>query len=211
MKTTTSSQKNSAIHALIWLLPTPVEAFVYVLIALVTLAVSNIDVIKQFFFISSSTGLKEAILGSLESLLTGFLGAKTAATLVTGIFWGIVGMIVYVLLWLLGNFSTELSNDLAITRFMHPKGTDTYEPLKRLVLKLVFHVFVIILIIVYSNLLITVLLPIWATEYAELIDHWPQSDYIWVAAGAFAAHFFALHLIVILFRLLVLRKRVFGS
>lgn len=210
MKITTSSQSNSVVQALIWLLPTPVEALIYILLALATLGVSNIEAINQFFFLSSDVGFKEAILGSLETLLKTILGEETAATLVTGLFWGVVGMAVYVFIWLFGNFSTELSNDLAITRFMHPRGADTYEPLKALLLRLVFHVFVAILLVIYGNLLITVLLPIWTNEYANLYDFWPQTDYIQAALKAFVTQLLGLHIVVILVRLLLLRKRVFG-
>lgn len=211
MPTLTASRQNPALQALLWLLPTPVETILYVLVAGITVAFGNIETLRAFFYISDQIGFRTAILGSLDNLLAQVLGEQAAFTLVTAAFWGVIGMSVYVLIWLLGNFSTELSNDLIIRKFMHPRGADTYEPLKWLILKLVFHIFVILLMVFYLHLFVTVLLPGWMNQYAELVRYWPSSEHIYGFLKTFLSQMLGLHVIVVLCRLLLLRKRVFDS
>lgn len=211
MKPYYSNYKTTITQTLIWLLPTVVEIAVYALLALITLALSNIDFITEFLLLPPDFSLKTAVLGSVEELLAQLFGQRTAATLITGIFWGVVGMIVYVLIWLFGNFSTELSNDLALSRFMHPRGADTYSPLKGFLFRLIFQFFIGVLVVIYLNLLITVMLPVWATRYNIAVDMWPHAGSIWVILLTLATQVLALHLLTVLFRLLLLRKRIFFS
>ncbi len=203
--------KRQAVQALLWLLPSAIEISVYVLMALALLAISNFNFISDFLLIPADFSFKEALLGSLENLLAELVGTQMAATLITGIFWGIVGMLVYVFIWLFGNFSTELSNDLAITKYVHPRGSDTYSPLKGLVFRLLFHIFTIVILLVYINVLITVFLPLWTTRYSGLIDLWPQQEAIIRASLAILSQVLALHILTIFVRLLLFRKRVFGD
>lgn len=209
MRTHNSQHRSTAIRAFLWLLPTAVEVALYTVLALITLAVSNIDFISEFLLIPPEFSLKTAILGSLEEFIARLIGEEMAATLITGIFWGIVGMAVYVLIWLLGNFSTEFTNDLTLSKYMHPKGVDRYSPLKRLLLRVIFHLFIGLCIIIYINLLIAVMLPMWAARYSAAIDVWPELAGVGTILWTVITQILVLHFLTVLFRLLLLRKRIF--
>lgn len=204
-------KKNPFLQILIWLMPTGIELIVYSTLALITLAASNIGVFKDLFMLENNFNIYHLVIGSLEDLLTHLVGQHNAANIVSGVFWGIIGMFIYTFLWLSGNFSTELSNDLAITQYVHPKGVDTYSPLKHLVLRIIFQISIGILLIFYINLLVRVLMSVWTTEFSTLASNWLQIRSISRATIAFVSQILGLHIFTILVRLLTLRKRVFGD
>lgn len=190
-------------------MPTVIEIAVYAFLALFTLAVSNIEAINNFLLIPADFSFKTAILGSLEDLLAQLVGERAAATLITGLFWGLIGMLVYLFLWLFSNFSTEFSNDLAMSKFMHPKGVDRFSALKGLVFRLIFQICIGILFVVYLNMLITVFLPLWSTRYNNGVDAWPDLAAIGGLILTLLSEVLAFHILTVLLRLLLLRKRLF--
>ncbi len=193
-----------------WVLPTAVEIFIYVILAAMTIVALNSDFIRSYLLIPDSFSLQTALLGSLEDYLADLIGTKMAATVITGTFWALVGVIVYAVLRIFGNFSSELSNDLVVTKYMHPQGDDTYYPLKRLLLRVVFHILMAILVVVYINLFIGQFLPYLSGSLAGISVNWNDIPSLLEIAKIVLIEIAALHLFVILTRLLVLRRRVFG-
>lgn len=190
-------------------MPSALEISIYVLLAFMTLAFSNVTTIHEFLLIPEDFSLKRAVLGSIEDLLAQFLGRQVAATLITAIFWALVGMLVYAFLWLFSNFSTELSNDLAITRFMHPQGSDTTILLRQFMLRFIFQMAIGVLLVFYINLLVQVLLPIWVTKFSSVAEAWPNIENVKGATWAIASQVLSLHIFTVFVRLLCFRKRVF--
>lgn len=204
-------KKSPFFQALLWLMPTGIEIATYATLAAVTLAVSNIGVVKNLFMLEGDFNIYHLALESLEGLLTALVGQQVAANIVTGVFWGIVGMLIYVFLWLSGNFSKEIGNDLAATTYIHSKGVDTFSPLKHFVFRIIFQICIAVVLVFYINLLVRVLLPLWTTEYSSLAPNWPNLRYIRDAILAFISQILGLHIFTVLVRLLTLRKRVFGD
>lgn len=118
-------------------------------------------------------------------------------------------MLVYVVLWLGQNFSTELSNDLAMTKYVHPRGADPVSPLRNFISLTIFRIVIFIILVFYLNLCVRVLLPLWFTQYRDVIQNWPKSEYFLDAALAAVSQIIMLHGIVVFARLLFLRKRLF--
>ncbi len=142
--------------------------------------------------------------------LTGLIGAHASATLITATFWAMVGILVYLALWLFGNFSNVLSNDIVMTKYMHPRGDDTYFPLKRLLLRILFHTAMAVLFVLYINFFIGQLLPFFSDSFNGIPSHWSDISFLLTAGKVMLIEVFALHIFVVLSRLLLLRKRVFG-
>ena len=204
------TDKNPAKQALRWLLPTVLEVSIYLLIALLTMLLSNIGLLQDMFLMPKNSSISTAVLSSSENLLAGLVGPQAAATLITAIFWGAIGMGVYVFIWLFKNFSTELSNDLSISRYIHPRGSDTYLPLKSLFLRLVFQFFIGFLAFLYISATIKIILPLITSKYQAVAGNWTDPKLTIEATSALIMEILVLHVFTILLRLLLLKKRVFG-
>ena len=206
-----SSKSNVVKQITWWLLPSTIEICAYLLFAVITMLLCNVDAVQKFFMVTQDIDLRLAVLGSIESLLAGLIGRSAAAALITGVFWGLVGMLVYVLLWLAINFSTELTNDLSITRYVHPKGSSTLSPLMHLLLRVLFQLLVATILFFYVNFLIRGLTPLLTSSYARTFDGWPSVPNIFGSLVAIFGQMAAMHGATVLIRLVVLRKRVFGG
>ena len=206
-----SSKSNVMKQITWWLLPSTIELCAYAVIAVGTLLVSNVSAVQKFFMVAQDIDLRLAVLGSIEAVLAGLLGPSAAAALITGAFWALVGMLVYVLLWLAINFSTELTNDLAISRYLHPKGSNTLSPLMHLFLRILFQLLVATLLFFYVNFLLQGLVPMLTASYAGTFDDWPAAANIVGSVAAIFGQVAGMHVATVLIRLVVLRKRVFGG
>lgn len=196
--------------AIIWILPTALEVFVYTFIAVMTFALSNLSVFKKSLFLPSHFSPYHDVINSISGLVERVFGERIAGSLSLGIFWGLVGMVVYVLIWLLQNFSTELSNDLAMTKYVVPRGGDPESPLRDFISTTVFRVLTVILLIFYTSLVFKVLLPRQLSAYQGLLLNWPDSHYFIKAFIAIIGQMLTLHGFVVFARLILLRKRIFG-
>ncbi len=210
MKQIYHPDKSREMQLLLWLVPTVAEFAFYILITLLTVVIINTDFIRHYLLIPANFSLQTALLGSIEKSLARLVGDQMSATIITTAFWALIGIIVYVILKLFGNFSSELGNDLVITRYMHPRGADTYSPLKSFVLRILFHVFMAVLFVLYINFFIGQMVPFFSTTLATLPSRWSDSSYLFTLGKVALIELVALHVFVILSRLLVLRKRVFG-
>lgn len=193
-----------------WFLPTRIEIVFYLFIGLVTLGLSDLGAIERLFLIPENVDLNQTILGSSGSIMRQILGSQTSSIVIQSLFWGVVGSLVYSLLWLLSNFSTEVNNDLAVKEYVKPAGADPFLPLKTLVGRALFRVTNIVLLAFAAGLVIQVMLPLWIDSFQNLIHFWPQGTYIIAALLSLAAEIISLHIITVLARLSLLRKRVFG-
>lgn len=180
-------------------------------IGLVTLSVSNIHFIQNVLFVPSDFKLGSEVLASINALIELAVGERAAGSLSLAIFWALVGMFVYALIWLISNFSTELSNDLAITKYIHPRGVDPSSPLRDFISRTIFRTIVFIVLLFYLNAAARVFLPLFATKFRLVMDDWPQHKHITTALIALAGETLVLHGVTILFRLELLKKRVFGD
>lgn len=202
--------KSRSTQLILWFLPTAVEFVFYILITLLTVIVINTEFIRSYLLVPENFSLQTALLGSLERALTGLVGGRAAATIITAGFWSLIGILVYMILKLFGNFSSELGNDLVVTRYMHPRGDDTYSPIKSLLLKIMVHVFMAAVFVLYINFFIGQLMPFISSSLAGLPAHWSELTYLLAVGKIIIIEIFALHVFVVLSRLLLLRKRVFG-
>lgn len=196
-------------HLLLWLLPSGIEVAFYVFITAVTFLVSGLDIVKELLFVSGDFNpIRSAILW-IDTILQNFVGEKIAGSLSLAIFWGIIGLIVNLIWWLGSNFSTELSNDLVFSRYVHPRNTDPKSPLREFVERTFIRTTVAIIGIIYINFFLSQGLPRVSANFAEVIKNWSTSkEYMNIIINV-VAEIMMLHMFVILTRLLLLRKQIF--
>ncbi len=180
----------------------------YAFTAAFLLAISNLGSLRDLFYLPPDFDLYQIVTNFITDTLTGWFGEQSAATLMTGLFWALLGGLIYIVIWIGLNFTIELQNDLVVTRYRHPKGVDTLSPLKHFVLLSIYRSFVGVITIMYVAWLLWQQLPPWLNELGLLTTYWKTPDYMLRFATGILGHMLALHVLVILVRLLLLRKRV---
>jgi len=195
--------------ALLWILPSGIEIALYIFLVAVTFAVSGMDVVRSLLFVSGDFNPIRLGVASIDVLLQRFVGEKIAGSLSLGIFWAIVGLIVNVLWWLGSNFSTELSNDLVFSKYVHPRDTNPRAQLREFIERTVIRTCVAIIAIIYINFFFSQGLPRVTANFAEVINNWSTYKDIKTILITSVAQIFMLHIFVVLTRLILLRKQIF--
>jgi succinate dehydrogenase hydrophobic anchor subunit len=106
------------------------------------------------------------------------------------------------------NFSNELSNDLAATKYVHPRNVDTKSPLHDLLSRTSFQVITFIVLAIYVNMLVSVLLPYSGGLYRAMFQAWPDLVLVKHFITGVLVQLFSLHFVIVLVRAMLLRKRI---
>lgn len=194
---------------LLWILPSITEVFIYIFIALLTLLVSNADIVKNLLFVTEDFNPIRSSIATIDMLLQNLVGEKVAGSLSLAIFWGIVGLFVNLLWWLGSNFSTELSNDLVFSKYVHPEHSDPRAQLKDFIQRTFIRTSVFIVVVLFINFFVSQGLPRLSTRFADIIKNWQNYKDILGILYTIVLEVFMLHIFVVLTRFLLLRKRVF--
>jgi hypothetical protein len=150
------------------------------------------------------------VLDSINDLIQRFVGDHVARSAVVAIFWALVGLAVYLLIWALINYSDEFGSDLAATGYVHPKNVNTTAPLIYFITRIAFQIFSLLLLVFYINFLIGVLIPRLGVFYQTSTKLWPSTNSLENGLIGIIGEFAIIHVIVVLIRFLLLRKRIFG-
>lgn len=193
----------------LWLLPSGIEIAFYIFITAVSFLASSMDIVRELLFVSGDFNPIRSAIASIDTLLQNFVGERIAGSLSLAIFWGIVGLFVNLLWWLGSNFSTELSNDLVFSKYVHPSNADPKSHLREFFQRTFIRTTVAIIAIIYTNFFFSQGLPRISATYADVIANWSTTKDIKSAIVAIIAEIVMLHIFVVLARLLLLRKTVF--
>lgn len=205
------TDKKQILKTLKWLLPTWYEIIIYGMIIIGTIIASNFHVVEQFFELTDDFDIRRIILNLISSGLESLIGTKVSATLVTAVFWLIFGIIIYTIFWFVGSFSSELTGDIASRKYIHPRGTNPDDALKSFARRSVFRLISAVALTFYLNFLIHILFPFIASNYQDLLQRWTELAFIRNGLLLLVLEIAALHIIAILSRLVLLRRRVFSS
>lgn len=205
------TKRQTISYIILWLVPTWTELAIYLFITFFTIFLCSQDFINGLLFASGDFNPIRAAVASIDSLLTHVVGEKIAGSLSLAIFWGIVGLAVNVLWWLGSNFSTELNNDLVFSKYVHPKGTDPRLQLREFIERTVIRTVVAIIAVVYTNFVISQTLPRLTARYADILKHWSFGAKWQSLLFAIIIEVLILHGFVVLTRVILLRKQVFGA
>lgn len=197
-------------QALLWLLPTGIEIAIYIFITGVTFVLSSIEMVRNALYFTEDFNPIRAAIASIDLLLQNFVGERIAGSLSLAIFWGAVGLVVNIIWWLGSNFSTELSNDLVFSKYVHPKDTDPTSQLKQFIERTFIRAGIAIVAILYLNFFIRIGLPSISSNYSDIISNWSEKKEIGLIIVTIFKQIIMLHIFVILARLITLRKQVFN-
>jgi hypothetical protein len=193
----------------LWLLPSGIELAFYIFITAVTFVASSMDVVRDLLFVTGDFNPIRSAIAFIDTLLQNFVGERIAGSLSLAIFWGIIGLIVNLIWWLGSNFSTELSNDLVFSKYVHPSNSDPKSHLREFLQRTIIRTTVAIIAIVYTNYFLSQGLPRISATFADVINNWSATKDYLSAIVAIIAEIVMLHMFIVLARLLLLRKQIF--
>lgn len=108
-------------------IPTPSQLVLDFTLAIMILLSLNVRAIWHYFT-RGITPDSQVELGSLISerlpFVTDFLDRLARSRLIQILFWLFIGCVVYLVIWLIGNFITNIRNDIVADEYMHPKSYD---------------------------------------------------------------------------------------
>lgn len=194
-----------------WLLPDAVDSTVYLIIIWLSFILSNITNLQRLSEYSGDLDIRGRSLNFLDSFLVQLLGEQVASALVNGIFWALVGLVTYLLVVVIGKFFSEVGEDLEISQYKHPTGADRFSRLKHFTFVCLERIAAVVVLVLFLKFTAHLFFNQWIKVYEDFVSAWPpnQTELIGLA-GAVVAHFLALHGIVIVVRLILLRRRAFG-
>ncbi len=173
-------------------------------IASLLLILHYVKVIQEYLGLPRDFEFSSIIKNGMDTLLNSTLGQGRTEAFVVGFFWALVGLAVYVFLKGIAKAMFDLGDGIDQRGYVWPKGSNRYGPLKQAAERAGFQ-FVIFIVIV-----------IWLLQpLARLMD---GPVFVDVIGGSsvmlysvwFAMTFVALHVLVVLVRLLLLKPRLFN-
>jgi hypothetical protein len=184
--------------------PSAIGLVLYVALALVIIVANQFSFINKYLQLPTNLHVGRELARVSDQALTSIIGANRTTTLVVGLFWAGVGIVVYIFLRSLAKVAIELDEDIGETRYVWPKGTDRSRPLRDLFIRLALQGLAL------AGLFAVVLGPLAEALYrpvlVHLLDLGTAATYIvW-----FLALMLLLHFTVVLIRLVMLRPRLFG-
>ena len=167
------------------ILPSGLQVMVYVLFSIALLMVMNIGAIWNF--INSSVGVSSdtanIAVADQFSRFSDFTNGLFHGRLAPMLFWACIGMITYMIVWLIQNAAANVSNDLEAEKFNHPIGFDRQRYWHSIASHKIFLVFSGLIAGVFLYLCVANFFPLTAKVfYASIYDwHWATSPFRLVA------------------------------
>lgn len=175
----------------------------YISTASLVLMLTQFAEVQRYLGLPRNIAFAQTVKNGLEQLLASTLGAGRTETVVVALFWAGVGLAVYVLLHGVSKTVFELGQSINERRYVWPQGTDRNSPLKRQVQQVLFRVAVAVLALVWFLQPLARVLD--GPVFVEQFSTQPLLE----SVAWFVGIVLALHVFIILLRLLMLRRRLF--
>lgn len=173
-------------------------------LAAAVIVLNQFEDIQRYLQVPHDVELGRILALWLDQVLSGTIGESRTATLVVGVFWAVVGLVVYMFLRGLAQLAIELDDDLDSRKYVWPKGTDRYRPLRIFLEQVGFR-----LVAIFS-LIFAIFWPVAAILRGPILVDFLGPNKIIQLTVWFFASVLTWHIVIILVRLMLLRARLFG-
>jgi hypothetical protein len=185
------------------LVPSWGQVFIYILLGLITLVALNIGALWTYF--NSSVGVSQetanAVISNQFDRFSNFAGNILDGRLAPMLFWGFLGVITYMVFWLIKNTAINVRNDLTAENYKHPFSFSRQKYWQSIAAHKVFLVCSIIFLSAFVYLSLVYWLPILARVFYAAIYSWEPVDSGWKLLGAILATAFLIYFVVLLARI----------
>ena len=197
-------------QAFLWLLPNGIEVLFYIFITGATMILSGVNRLKDLLNFSEDFNPIRLAVSGIDSARTSIVGEKVAASLSLAVFWALIGILVNLLWWIGSNVTTEINNDLAFSKYVHPTGVDPQSQLRDFLKKAALRTTVAVIGLLYFNYFISTALPHVNSNFNKVFTNWSNEKDIKTLIVTILTELLLLHIFVVLSRIMLLRKRIFS-
>lgn len=193
---------NSSSNKFAWqfFVPSITEIILYALTSLVILTASNIGAIWDYLSGSpSGRQYAEELFG--QGANEGLLGSSFQGRVSQILVWGLMGVLIYTVVWFLKDIITNLRNDVVADEYVHPRSYDRKGYWKSIALRKTFFVSILAVLAGYIYLCAK-LFPIFSSTYLYAITNFSASSLV-NAVAVVAGMAILLHIFVALSRLAI--------
>jgi len=179
--------------------PSWIGTIIYSFLSLFAIIVNQFADIRSFLEVPHNVQLMRIVTVWIDQSLTNVIGKSRTETLVVGLFWAIVGLVVYMFLRGVAQFLMNLEENFTARKYVWPRGTNRYAPIKRLAEQAILRLGALVgfVFVVFVPLAAVLRGPV----FVDIIgDSMPIQYVVW-----FVASYLSWHLAVILLRLVTLR------
>ena len=148
-----------------YLVPSPLQAVVYLLVGVLLLTLIKARTIWETV---GGSILIERTPNVETPASANIWGQISSSPLPQILFWGLVGMVMYAVVWFGWNVITNLRNDMAADEFVHPKGYNRSKYWKTVLARKAFFAASLILLAVYILALVKFIPVIADAAYADM-------------------------------------------
>jgi len=195
--------------ALKFLLPTRLGLLGYVLATLVVFAAHRIESIRAALQIPHDFNIGQGALDVTNNVLVDLLGGHTN-TLVLGLLWGVVGLVVYIIVVDTAQILGELREDVKARHYVWARGANRNRPLEDFLEQMGVRLLSFIGMIVYLVYAVSYATD-WKVGAATAWQRWVTHNEIASFVYLFVISCLVWHGFVLLLRLLTLRGRLLGD
>lgn len=204
--TSSVSKKRSQFSMLLsFFAPSAIGIWVYLVLFVISVVVSQPSQYKQALEGVNSQSLKGVFFYSIVKDITSAVNSQLASQIAVYVFWVFVAICIYLLASRLTKNVNELADDISLRSYIWPTGNNKNQPVKEFIEKLIFRVFLAVIILIYLFKAFPKLVSLWKFHIVSLSL---SGHSIKIYFYLFIVEMLFLHILVILFRLLFLRKRL---
>lgn len=193
---------NSSSNKFAWqfFVPSITEIILYALTSLVLLTVVNVSAIWDYLSGNpSGRQYAEELFGQGSG--DGILGTSLQGRISQIVVWGLMGILIYTVVWFVKNILTNLRNDVIADEYIHPRSYSRKNYWKSIAIRKVFFVGILAVLAGYIYLCVK-LFPIFSSYYLNAITNFSASSLI-NALAVIAGMAILLHILVALSRLAI--------
>lgn len=185
------------------LTPSIVGAISYTYLTAIVLVVRHFSVIEQAFGLPKNTNFSTMILSAIDHGMTRLLGQGKTDVLVVALFWGFVGLAVYILLQGAARFVNELGEGMEARNYLWPDAGERNQMVLAAVRRTVFR------LVAFAGLVLVLIYPLArllsGPLHGKAVDGGVIGLTVW-----FVLLWLSMHVSVIFLRLMMLRPRLFN-
>lgn len=196
-----NTRSSSSFKSVFW--PSKLEVSLYLIISVLVLVILNVGAIWNYF--NSSVGVSaetsNAIVNDQVTRFSDFTNGLFQGRLAPMLFWACIGMITYMIVWVLQNAATNLGNDLEAEKFNHPIDYDRKRYWHSVNSRKIFLVFSCLIGFAFLYVALSNLLPLAAKVFYDAIYDFSLISSTLKLALDISATALLIYLLVMLFRL----------
>ncbi len=182
-------------------LPNPFHMLLYLLTSVVVLVALNASKFWDYLtrdYNGQAHSLE--LFGSGEDG-SGILGSSTSGRLGQMLVWGLVGVVIYIVIWFLKNIVTNLHNDVIADEYVHPHSYNRTKYWKSVVSRKALFVVIASVLVGYIYLVIQ-LLPVLISYFYQMVINFNYQNGLYGLASV-ASTTLLMHILVSLCRLTI--------